>query len=222
MRAIVRGIFITLEGVEGCGKTTQARLLAERLKRKGREVVLTREPGGTEIGERIRSILLDSAHRGMAPLAELFLYAAARNQHVREVIQPALARGAAVICDRYADATTAYQGAARGIPHRAIEEIHRIATEGIWPDVTVLLDLPAREGLSRAMARNSSDAAAAREDRFEREGIDFHERVREGYLEIARREPDRVIVVDASRGVEEIQREIAERIESVLASRDCR
>lgn len=212
----MNGFFITFEGIEGCGKTTQIRLLAERLKEQGRELLLTREPGGTEIGERIRSVLLDSAHRDMSPVTELLLYGAARNQHVREVIRPALERGAVVLCDRYADATTAYQGAARRIDARTIDEVHRVATEGLWPALTLLLDMPAPVGLARAQDRNLFENLTGREDRFEREELAFHERVREGYLAIARREPGRVVVIDADRSIGEIQAEIASVVERAI------
>ena len=212
----MRGTFITFEGIEGCGKTTQIKLLAEQLGALGHEVVLTREPGGTQIGERVRAVLLDSSHAGMAPVAELLLYGAARNQHVREVIRPALERGAIVLCDRYADATTAYQGAARAIDPEIIQSVHRIATEGVWPDLTLLFDMPAESGLSRARARNREDGTQGREDRFEQEALDFHERVRAGYLAIARAEPDRVSIIDATRGIEEIRRDILIRVEKIL------
>jgi len=203
-----RGRFITFEGIEGSGKTTQIKLLAEALRGDGFDVVLTREPGGTTIGERIRSVLLDSAHRSMAPIAELLLYAAARNQHVEEIILPAIEAGKTVLCDRYADATTAYQGAARSLERQTLKDVHRIATEGLWPDLTVLLDLPATDGLARALDRNRRSPETASEDRFEREALEFHERVRQGYLAIAREEPGRFAVVDASGDVGTLQGEV--------------
>jgi len=215
----MNGFFITFEGIEGCGKTTQIRLLAKGLKEGGREVVLTREPGGTEIGERIRAVLLDASSCGMSPITDLMLYGAARNQHVREVIRPALERGAVVLCDRYADATTAYQGAARRIDVKTIDEVHRVATEGVWPQLTLLLDMPASEGLSRARERNLHEDIAGREDRFEREELDFHERVRSGYLAIAKREPSRVVIVDAGRSIEDMQAKIASVVEKALSKK---
>ena len=215
----MKGTFITFEGIEGCGKTTQIKLLAEALRGDGRDIVLTREPGGTTIGERIRSVLLDSAHRQMAPIAELLLYAAARNQHVEEVIIPSLEAGKTVLCDRYADATTAYQGAAREIDPEVLRAVHDVATEGLWPKLTVLLDLPASEGLGRARDRNLRDAEASREDRFEREAMDFHERVRTGYLAIAKREPKRFAVIDASGKAEEVQGRIHKAVYDFLNSR---
>lgn len=204
----MKGKFITFEGIEGSGKTTQIRLLSDVLRGDGLDIVLTREPGGTTIGERIRSVLLDSTHKSMAPIAELLLYAAARNQHVEEVILPAVEAGKIILCDRYADATTAYQGAARELDPSILKDVHRIATEGLWPDLTVLLDLPASEGLGRARDRNRKSAEAAREDRFEREALDFHERVRAGYLAIAKEEPNRCRVVDATGDVEELHSKI--------------
>ena len=202
------GIFITFEGIEGCGKTTQIRMVAEHLRRLGRDVLLTREPGGTEIGEEILTVLLDAAHRDMAPITELLLYGAARNQHVREVIRPALNAGKVVLCDRYADATTAYQGAARAIDPEIIEVVHRVATEGVWPDCTLLFDLAPAVGLERACARNLCERTAGRADRFEQESLAFHERVRAGYLAIAKREPGRVAVIDANREIDVIQRDV--------------
>ncbi len=210
------GKFITFEGVEGCGKTTQIKLIAERLRGQGYDFVLTREPGGTVVGERIRSVLLDSTHKGISPIAELLLYAAARNQHVEQVLLPALKADKLVLCDRYADATTAYQGAARNIDPAIIKDIHRIATEGLTPDLTVLLDLPAKEGLARAHDRNLRDASSAKEDRFEQEDIAFHERVREGYLAIAKQEPDRFAVIDARGSEEEVHQKIVEVLQTYL------
>ncbi len=215
----MKGAFITFEGIEGCGKSTQIKLLAESLRGKGLDIVLTREPGGTTISERIRSVLLDSSHSSMAPITELLLYAAARNQHVEETILPAIESGKTVLCDRYADATTAYQGAARRIDASILKEVHTIATGGLWPDLTLLLDLPADSGLSRARERNSRDSTLAGEDRFEREKLEFHERVRTGYLSIAREEPNRVIVVDATRSIEEIQSDVMSAIDNFLEIR---
>ena len=168
-----KGIFITLEGIEGSGKTTQAGLLKDLLEASGFEVLLTREPGGSPIGEKIRHILLDTANSRMEPLAELFLYEASRTQHVEEVIKPAIAAGKAVICDRFYDASTAYQGYARGIGAETVDELNLIATGGQKPDLTIVLDLSVAEGLRR-LGRNL--------DRIEGETAVFHERVRKGYL----------------------------------------
>lgn len=202
------GLFITFEGIEGSGKTTQVRMLADYLKKKGQGVVTTREPGGTVIGDKIRAILLNAAHDGMSPMTELLLYAAARNQHIAEVIRPALDKRKIVLCDRYADATTAYQGAARKISPEIISSIHKIATGGLKPDHTILMDLPVETGLGRAISRNVSNRDSKKEDRFEREDLEFHRRVREGYLTIARAEPKRVVIIDARNDIETIHHDI--------------
>jgi len=204
----MKGKFITFEGIEGCGKSTQIKLLWERLAGNGLDTLLTREPGGTRIGERIRAVLLDASHQGMTPVTELLLYAAARHQHVEEVIEPALKAGKVVLCDRYADATTAYQGAARRVDPELIKAVHKIATGGLTPHLTILLDLPAKEGLRRAIERNTREGTEPGHDRFEREGLAFHERVRQGYLSIARAEPERVIVIDAMGTKEELHEKI--------------
>lgn len=210
------GIFITFEGIEGCGKTTQIRLLEDFLKLRSHDTILTREPGGTKIGDQIRKILLSVENRGMFPVAELFLYAAARSQHVEEVIKPALKDGKIVLCDRFADATTAYQGAARKIERDFLKQVHQIATGGLKPDLTILLDLPAGTGLKRAWDRNEREQIRGKEDRFEQEAIDFHERVREGYLEIAREEPFRVKIVNASELVDSVHRGIIQEVMKIV------
>ncbi len=212
----MKGIFITFEGIEGCGKTTQIQLLDKHLKDSGHPTLLTREPGGTPIGEKIRSILLDSRNNNMSPRTELLLYTAGRNQHIVEKIQPALEAGKIVLCDRYADATTAYQGAARDIDSNIIEEIHKVATGGLMPVLTFLLDCPAELGLGRARARNQTDSTAGTLDRFEQEEMDFHERVRQGYLNIAKREPERVQIIDATLSPDKMQNEIIEIIQNKL------
>lgn len=209
-----KGVFITFEGIEGSGKTTQIKTLAEYLQEKGLEVVLTREPGGTVIGDKIRAILLNSAHDAITPLAELLLYAAARNQHLSQVIRPAVVEGKIVLCDRYADATTAYQGAARKIGEDVLEAVHNIATDGLMPDLTLLLDLPVETGLGRAISRNVLNKEAKKEDRFEREDLKFHRRVREGYLAIAKKEPARVVVIDATQNIDDLQKEIVKALVS--------
>ncbi len=195
------GLFITFEGVEGGGKSTQATLLKDYLESQGCAVLQTREPGGTAIGEAIRGILLDPKHHGMAPAAELFLYEAARAQLVAERIRPALDAGNIVLCDRFFDSTTAYQGAGRAFVHETLEPLHALATGGLRPDLTLVLDLPIAEGLRRA-------ARTGAPDRIEQEPLEFHERVREGFLALARREPDRVIIIDAARTVEEVAQDI--------------
>lgn len=211
------GTFISFEGIEGCGKTTQIRLLDEHLRKTGYKTLLTREPGGTCISEKIRDILLSPESCGMTPETELFLYAASRNQHIAEKIIPALSEGKIVLCDRYADATTAYQGAARRLHPDTICEVHKIATGGLWPKLTILMDLPAERGLERALARNAQQHANGVSDRFEREELSFHERVREGYLKIAREEPSRVMIVDATRTVEEISKVVINIVSEMLS-----
>ena len=191
------GFFITFEGIEGCGKTTQLRLLKERLEASGERVGSTREPGGCPIADKMRAILLDAENSAITPLAELLLYAAARAQHVREVIVPALERGEIVLCDRFTDATVAYQGDGRGLDSATIEQLNLLATGGLQPGLTVLIDCPVQVGLARALARIES-TDGAREERFELESVRFHERVRAGYLRLAASSPERFLVVDGS------------------------
>ena len=203
------GLFITMEGVEGCGKSTQTELLRQYLADQGREVIVTREPGGTPIAEAIRALLLDPENRDMGPVAELLLYEAARAQHVDERIRPALAAGAVVLSDRFADSTTAYQGAGRCLDRDVIRELHQIATRGVWPQLTIVIDIPADEGLRRVSLLGPGD-------RIEREQLAFHERVRAGFLEIAAQEPERVRVVDGARAPEEIAGDIRALVASLL------
>lgn len=197
----MKGLFITFEGIEGCGKSTQVALLKVRLESRGRRVLVTREPGGTRVAELIRGVLLDGSNTDMTPATELLLYGAARAQHVDELIRPALESGADVVSDRFADSTTAYQGAGRQLERSLIEEVHRLATRGAWPDVTFLLDLPVEAGLARARA-------VGEPDRIEKEPIEFHRRVRDGFLRIADSEPDRVYVIDATQGIEAVAAEV--------------
>lgn len=194
--------FITFEGIEGCGKTTQMRILAKRLEALGNSVTTTREPGGCPIADKIRGILLDAENSALVPLAELLLYAAARAQHVAEIVTPALATGQVVLCDRFTDATLAYQGYGRALDRETIDRLNEMATGGVRPDLTVLLDCPVETGLERAMARINS-TAGAREERFELETMEFHRRVRDGYLQLAAREPERFVVIDGAAGVED-------------------
>lgn len=209
MGVSMTGIFITFEGVEGCGKSTQVEVLREYLEAKGVEVVCTREPGGTPIAEAIRRVLLDPAHGAMSPAAELLLYEAARAQHVTERIRPALAAGAVVICDRFADSTTAYQCAGRGLGRDVVAQLHGIATGGLRPDITFVIDLPAALGLSRA-------AKTGMPDRIEREALAFHERVRAEFLRIASEEPDRIQIVDGTRDIHTVAAMIRGRVEALL------
>lgn len=209
------GFFITFEGIEGTGKSTQMNLLSDYLKRKGREVISVREPGGTKAGEKIREVLLNSDSEGIDPWAELFLYEACRAELVKEVIEPALKAGRTVISDRFTDSTVAYQGYGRGLDIMAIEEINRRASRGIVPDLTILIDIAPEEGLKRAFGRIES-AKGPRDDRFEKEEMSFHRKVREGYLKIARKEPGRVKVIDGSREISLIHKEICDIIEKVM------
>ncbi|MCM2356530.1 MAG: dTMP kinase [Geobacteraceae bacterium] len=193
--------FITFEGIEGCGKTTQLRLLADNLRSGGLQVTVTREPGGCPIADRVREILLDAANSAMTPMTELLLYAAARSQHVAEVVAPALAAGEIVLCDRFTDATIAYQGYGRELDRGVIAELNRLATGGVRPDLTLLVDCPVEIGLGRAMAR-INNSPGAREERFELESLQFHQRVRQGYLALAEQEPGRFIVINGAGSVE--------------------
>ena len=193
---MTRGAFVTLEGGEGSGKSTQISRLAARLEAAGQPVLITREPGGSTLGRRIRELLVRVSEDPPSPLAELFLYAADRAHHVETVIRPALEAGRVVLCDRYADATEAYQGWGRGLGLDLIRELNGLATTGLWPDRTVVLDLLPEEGVTRSLERQRR-SAAPREERFEVETVAFHERVRQGYRAIAAAVPNRVRVVDA-------------------------
>ena len=203
------GKFITFEGIEGCGKTTQIKLLNEYLQGKGFKTILTREPGGTTIGDKIRQILLDPANKKMHPLTELLLYGASRAQHVEELIRPALSEGKIVLCDRYSDSTTAYQGAARRVDKKILASLDAIATNGLTPDITIVVDVAPTVGLSRVAGRGAPD-------RFEQETLAFHERVRQGYLTLAKGNPKRVKIVDGSKEIEEVHGEIIKVIEKFL------
>ena len=191
-------MFITLEGIEGCGKTTQMAHIARFLEDRGRSCVQTREPGGTRIGEKLRAILLDPAHRHLAPGAELLLYTADRVQHVQEIIGPALDAGQTVLCDRFFDATLVYQGYARGLDRRLIQTLHDLLLGGLRPDLTLLLDLDPAVGLRRAWRQLDSGSRGAGESRFEKEALAFHRKVRAGYLELAAEARERFAVVDAA------------------------
>jgi dTMP kinase len=199
--------FITFEGVEGCGKSTQLALAAARLRSLDREVVETREPGGTTIGRSLREIVLDAANETLDPVTEWLLLEADRRQHVREMLRPALAGGAFVLCDRFGDSTEAYQQAGRGLDAAAVRLVDAIARDGLMPDLTLLYDLDPREGLARTRERD-----AGRSDRFDRADLEFHRRVRQGYLEIARREPARVAVVAADAPAQTVFAETWRRI----------
>jgi len=211
----MQGVFITFEGIEGSGKSTQIVLLANYLAAHGRAVTLTREPGGTEIGDQVRKILLDPANKALDARAELLLYAAARAQHLAELIMPELQAGKAVLCDRFSDATLAYQGYGRGLDLELIRSLDRLVTAQLRPNLTILLDIDATAGLARARGRNSSCGLEA-EARFENEELAFHERVRQGYLALAAEEPRRFRKVDASLTPDEIQNGIRKIIDDAL------
>jgi dTMP kinase len=208
-------LFITFEGVEGSGKTTQIQRLKKYLTHQGICCKVTREPGGCSIGEKIRKILLNPDHREMVPMTELLLYEAARAQHVVETIKPFIEREGVVLCDRFSDATLAYQGYGRRIDLKWIERLNRLSSQGIRPDVTFLLDCPSDVGLKRAIQRNRAQKQE-REARFEREEIQFHQRVRKGYLAIARKEPRRVKVIDTRLGEEKVFEKIQKIIDNLL------
>jgi dTMP kinase len=207
----VSGIFVTFEGVEGCGKSTQVKRLHERLTERGHTVLVTREPGGTPIAEAIRNVLLDPANEAMAPVAELLLYEAARAQHVAERIRPALDANAVVICDRFADSTSAYQGAGRALPDQMLSAMHHVATGGTWPDLTIVLDVPIEEGLTRAMKVDAPD-------RLEQEPIAFHQRVRDSFLALAKQEPNRIKVIDGMQTEEAVAEAINALVDPLLVT----
>jgi dTMP kinase len=208
------GVFITLEGVEGSGKTTQAAILGDALRQSGRRVTVTHEPGGTRAGEAIRAIFLDPAV-SLDTSAELLLVLADRAQHVREKLRPALSAGEIVISDRYSDSTTAYQGYGRGFDLKLLGELNRLASDGVTPDLTIVLDLPVETGLSRTIARARGTARGS--DRFEGERVEFHRKVRDGFLAIAKDEPSRVIVIDADRPLDAVTAEIRRAVDGLLA-----
>jgi dTMP kinase len=214
-------LFITFEGVEGSGKTTQIRRLKTYLKRKGIPCMVTREPGGTSISDQVRKILLNPDHKDLDPLAELFLYEAARAQHIKEFIKPLLEKKGVILCDRFGDASVAYQGCGRRLGVRLVERLNRLATDGLRPDITFLLDCPTDLGLQRAIRRNEV-LKQEKEGRFEREKIQFHNRVRRGYLVLARKEPRRVKVIDTRKGEDKVFEEIRRIIDKIIGSRDSR
>ena len=203
------GLFIAFEGGEGAGKSTQVRLLCEWLTAQGRAARATFEPGGTPAGAAVRAIVLDRAHTGLSPRAEALLYAADRAQHAHAVLRPALAAGEVVVTDRYVDSSLAYQGAGRTIGLDDVAAISRWATQGLRPDLTVLLDLPPETGLARARGR--ADA-----DRLESESLEFHQRVRDTFRALAAAEPGRYLVLDATRGVEELAADVRQRVGALL------
>lgn len=201
-----RGIFITFEGGEGAGKSTQIVTLAEALRGTGREVLVTREPGGSPGAEAVRHVLLSGAAEPFGPGMEALLFAAARSDHVEQVIRPAVARGAVVLCDRFMDSSRVYQGVTGNLDAGFMRALEKVAINGMVPDLTIILDLDAEEGMRRAAARRGDDGA----DRYEKETLDVHRRRREAFLEIARAEPERCVVIDAAQPPEEVAAAIAE------------
>jgi dTMP kinase len=211
----VGGAFITFEGIDGCGKSTQLRLLASELRMRGLEVISTREPGGTPLGKRLRTVLLDSQIE-VDPLAELLLFAADRAQHVRTLLRPAIESGSVVLSDRYADATAAYQGAGRNFTANTISQVINLATEGLKPDLTLIFDLPVAECLARTTRRTETDNKT---DRLDAEDAAFHTRVRNAYLKLADAEPERVRIINASGSINETHDRVMEVVVPFLESR---
>lgn len=207
----MRGRFITFEGGEGSGKSTQAKLLGDRLKRLGLDVVLTREPGGSPGAEVIRHVLLSGAAKPFGTHAEAILFAAARDDHVRQLIQPAIRKGRWVICDRFADSTRIYQGTLGNVDPRLIRSLERISVGDTRPDITFVLDVPAEEGLARSARRRGRKAV----DRFEEESIEFHSKLREAYRELAEREPQRCILIDGT----QMSKAISDAIWAIVSKR---
>jgi dTMP kinase len=213
---VSEGLFITLEGIEGAGKSTVTRLVRDKLRARGLPVVMTREPGGTPLAERMRQIVLDRGDEQMTPQAETLLMFAARSVHLDNLIRPALARGDWVVCDRFTDATRAYQGGGRGVSSQWIEQLASQIHGNLAPHCTLLLDLPVATGLERAKVR-AGDAAA---DRFEAEREPFFERVRAAYLVLAKAEPNRIRLIDASVSLPDVETQVDRVLESLPASRD--
>jgi dTMP kinase len=205
-----RGRFITFEGIDGCGKTTQFRLLAQALRERGEDVVETVEPGGTAIGQQIRKILLDPASGEIQPRTELLLYFASRAQYVDRVIRPALDSGRIVLCDRFTDSTLVYQGCGRGLDTDVVRDLDRIACRGLKPDVTILIDVDLETSLMRARRRN--ERVGPLESRIDEESAAFHERVRLGYLALAETEPERIVVIDGRASIVEVAQRIREAL----------
>ncbi|MDO9265093.1 MAG: dTMP kinase [Desulfosalsimonadaceae bacterium] len=209
-------MLITLEGIEGSGKTTQIGYMAEYFRDNGHDCVTTKEPGGTGIGEKIRAILLNPGNHAMDPLAELLLYAADRAQHINEMITPMIAAGKIVICDRFHDSTTVYQGVARGLDMDLIRRLNRLVMGDLLPDMTVVLDLSPELGLKRAWKQIKNGSRDEAETRFENEKLQFHEKVRNGYLTLAKQEPDRFFVVDAAKDPDRVRAAIRERLTALV------
>lgn len=203
-----RGLFLTFEGPEGAGKSTQVRLLVDHLEAQGQPVTVTREPGGTPTAEAIREVLIGGRAQSMSDACELLLMLAGRADHVAGRIRPALAAGGVVICDRFVDSTVAYQGGARGLDRPRIDELNRFVCADAWPDLTILLDLAPEVGLRRASIYGA--------DRIEQEGLDFHRKVRQAYLDLAEGDPERFVVVDADREKDVVQADIRAAVDAAL------
>ena len=209
-----RGLFITFEGMDGSGKTTQLRRLAEHLRAQGRAVVETAEPGGTAIGRKIRQILLDAQNQELSPTAELLLYFASRAQNVNESILPALDRGEIVLADRFTDSTLAYQGCARGLSAEVVLTLDKIACRGLQPELTLLLEISPIDSLARARARNSAETSP--ETRMDEQGIEFHRKVHEAYQALAAREPTRIKRIDGTATADDVERAIWEVVRAYV------
>lgn len=205
-----KGLFITFEGADGSGKSTQMRLLADRIRGLHREVIQTQEPGGTGIGLQIRRILLDTANGRLCPVAEMLLYFAARAQNFDEIILPSWEGGAVVLSDRFTDSTLAYQGAGRGLGEEVVMRLHDIACHGLQPDLTICLDIDTSTALERAHLRGAAD-------RMDAQGVDFHRRVRDSYLDLAKRNPQRIVVLDGRGSVEEVSVLVWDAVKGLLA-----
>lgn len=210
-------MFITFEGIEGTGKSTQIALLKTHLEAQGERVLVTLEPGGSRIGAELRRVLLSLENRDLCARAELFLYLADRAQHVAQVVRPALEAGQIVLCDRFADSTVAYQAYGRGLDAEMLHGLNKLAVDGLWPDLTILLDLEPEVGLGRAVARNHADGKTVAEGRFEAESLAFHGRVRQGYQAWARRFPERIQTVDATGALEAIAATVRRLVEQKMA-----
>ena len=213
---MARGIFITFEGGEGAGKSTQIRTLADSLREGGREVIVTREPGGSPGAEAVRHVLLSGAAEPFGPSMEALLFAAARSDHVEQVIRPAVERDAIVLCDRFMDSSRVYQGVTGDLDPAFMATLEKIAINGMVPDLTIILDLDPAEGLRRAAARRGHEGA----DRYEKETLDIHRRRRQAFLDIAAAEPDRCVVIDAARGPDDIAVDILHAVQALLERRN--
>jgi dTMP kinase len=210
------GLFITFEGIEGSGKTTQIGITGDYLEKKKIPFIITEEPGGTGLGSELRQILLDKTSLAITEKAELLLFAADRAQHIEEVILPAMSEGKVVLCDRFSDATIAYQGFGRGVDVDFIRKVNSFSSQSLKPDLTLLFDIPVAAGLKRITDRISPTGKTSLEDRFEREKAEFHQRIREGYLSLLRDEPDRIRLIDGSRKVDEVAKEVCHFVANLI------